>query len=47
MDPKRIIGKNGGLQRRRGTRGHWPKKEIKKVAFLIVYWLKDGLETYF
>jgi hypothetical protein len=22
--PKRIIGKNGGPRRRRGTRGHWP-----------------------
>jgi hypothetical protein len=26
MDPKRIIGKNGGPRRRRGTRGCWPQK---------------------
>jgi hypothetical protein len=26
VDPKRIIGKNGGPRRRRGTRGRWPKK---------------------
>jgi hypothetical protein len=27
VDPKRIIGKNGGLRRRRrGSRGRWPKK---------------------
>jgi hypothetical protein len=25
VDPKRIIGKNGGLRRRRGTRGGRPK----------------------
>jgi hypothetical protein len=25
--PKRIIGKNGGPRRRRGTRGRWPKKK--------------------
>jgi hypothetical protein len=27
VDPKRIIGKNGGPRRRIGTRGCWPKKE--------------------
>jgi hypothetical protein len=26
VDPKRIIGKNGGPRRRRGTRGRSPKK---------------------
>jgi hypothetical protein len=30
VDPKRIIGKNGGLRRRRGTRGCSPPK-INKV----------------
>jgi hypothetical protein len=29
VDPKRIIGKNGGLRRRRGTRGRWPQKNYK------------------
>jgi hypothetical protein len=28
VDMKRIIGKNGGPRRRRGTRGRCPKKEI-------------------
>jgi hypothetical protein len=31
VDPKRIIGKNGGLRRRRGTSGRWHKKGAKKV----------------
>jgi hypothetical protein len=26
VDSKRIIGKNGGPRRRRGTRGCWPPK---------------------
>jgi hypothetical protein len=26
VDPKRIIGKNEGPRRRRGTRGRWPQK---------------------
>jgi hypothetical protein len=26
VDPKRIIGKNGGPKRRRGTRGCWSQK---------------------
>jgi hypothetical protein len=29
--PKRIIGKNGGPRRRRGTRGHWPKTSFSMV----------------
>jgi hypothetical protein len=29
VDTKRINRKNGGLRRRRGTRGHWPKNKIK------------------
>jgi hypothetical protein len=32
VDTKRIIGKNGGPRRRRGTRGCWPKK---KIYFLV------------
>jgi hypothetical protein len=28
VDPKRIIGKNGGPRRRRGTRGQWQKKAL-------------------
>jgi hypothetical protein len=28
VDPKRIFGKNGGLRRRRGTRGHGPTKNM-------------------
>jgi hypothetical protein len=31
VDPKRIIGKNGGPKRRRGTKGCRPKKKIKKL----------------
>jgi hypothetical protein len=30
VDPKRIIGKNGGPRRGRGTRGRWPKKRKKR-----------------
>jgi hypothetical protein len=33
VDPKRIIRKNGGPRRRRGTWGHWPKKWILKILF--------------
>jgi hypothetical protein len=29
VDPKRIIRKNGGPRRRRGTRGRWPPKKYK------------------
>jgi hypothetical protein len=36
VDPKRIIGKNGGPRRRRGTRGRWPKK--KNFFTLLTYW---------
>jgi hypothetical protein len=35
VDKKIIIGKQGGLRRRRGTRGRWPPKnhfESKNVA---------------
>jgi hypothetical protein len=28
VDPKRIISKNGGPRRRRGTRGRWPPQKI-------------------
>jgi hypothetical protein len=35
VDKKRIIRKNGGLRKRRGTRGHWPKiwKRIPDATF--------------
>jgi hypothetical protein len=35
VDPKRIIGKNGGPRRRRGTRGHCPppKKNDYPLTF--------------
>jgi hypothetical protein len=33
VDPKRIIGKNGGLRRRRrGTRGRWPPKSLPLLS---------------
>jgi hypothetical protein len=28
VDKKRIIGKNGGSRRRKGTRGLWPPKNV-------------------
>jgi hypothetical protein len=31
VEPKRIIGKNGGPRRRKGTRGRWPPKKQKKT----------------
>jgi hypothetical protein len=34
VDPKRIIGKNGGPRRRRGTRGRWPKRNLTKLSLL-------------
>jgi hypothetical protein len=37
VDPKTIIGKNGGHRRRRGTRGRWLKK---------LFYLKVSRSTY-
>jgi hypothetical protein len=34
VDPKRIIGKNGGPRSRRGTRGRWPPPPPKKNFLL-------------
>jgi hypothetical protein len=31
VDPKRIIGKYGGLRRRRGTRGRGPPKKVHDI----------------
>jgi hypothetical protein len=31
-DKNRIVGKNGGLRRRRRTRGRWPKTKKQKKA---------------
>jgi hypothetical protein len=33
VDKKRIIGKNGGPRRRRGTRGRWSKK-YNKIKYI-------------
>jgi hypothetical protein len=33
VDPKRIIGKNGGPRRRRGTRGRWPKNKLSNGSW--------------
>jgi hypothetical protein len=38
VDTKRIIGKNGGPRRRRGTRGRWPKNLAYHMTYLIVTW---------
>jgi hypothetical protein len=35
VDPKRIIEKNGGPRRRRGTRGRWPKKDPLFVSTFV------------
>jgi hypothetical protein len=49
--PKRIIGKNGGPMRRKGTRGRWPKKELshspqeQKIRVWIPPWLKKNSLT--
>jgi hypothetical protein len=34
VDLKRIIRKNGGPRRRRGTRGCWPPKKIPLLLWL-------------
>jgi hypothetical protein len=35
VDPKRIIGKNGGPRRRRGARGHRLKKQQNNTSCFI------------
>jgi hypothetical protein len=34
VDPKRIIRKNGGPRRRKGTRGRWPTKKLPAKTYL-------------
>jgi hypothetical protein len=36
VDPKRIIGKNGGLRRRRDKRGRWPKKHSIQICHSLL-----------
>jgi hypothetical protein len=43
VDPKQVIGKNGGPRRRRGTRGHWPPPKKNKKRVMYWFWLKNGL----
>jgi hypothetical protein len=40
VDPKRIIGKNGGPRRRRGTRGRWPQKNWCFCTVVIFSWVR-------
>jgi hypothetical protein len=37
VDPKRIIRKNGGLRRKRGTRGRCPPPPQKKIEIQQLY----------